>query len=109
MLQKFPFPPTIEQIAIINASHVTKELPIALLHAIQNVHPHPDKIFWTNDYQYNNPHILYIIICPAGYGSESYRQGPLFYITYQLEPSAILKREPYLHFLANALYSWDYS
>jgi len=103
------FPSSITEIAILSVSHVTRELPIALLSALRFVHPFPHKINCVGEYEADKDHILYIIICPAGLGSELYHVGPKYYITYQLEPTPILERESYRDFLSKALYNWDYS
>lgn len=106
---KVKFPSTIRSIAIITASAVTSELPVALLHALQEVHPYPENIYLATDYQPDDETILYILICPAGYGSEYYIKGPKYYITYQLEPTPILERHSYRCLLADALLNWEYS
>lgn len=106
------FPSTIEYIHIFNASNVTKELPLSLLEAIRSVHFYPEKISIVPNFVLDNDTILYIIICPAGLGSERYNQGPKYYITYQLDPcppAPTLVREPYQKFLKDAIYNWDYS
>lgn len=103
------FPSTITEIQILSVSHVTTELPIALLSSLRFVHKFPHKINCVGHYEYDKDHILYIIICPAGLGSDLYNVGPKYYITYQLEPTLILERETYRHFLSKALCNWDYS
>lgn len=103
------FPSTIKNIAIYNASSVTSELPGSLLMILRSIHSQPEKITIVNNFLYEDDLTLYIIICPAGLGSERYIKGPKYYITYQLEPTFVLSREPYRAFLSGALYNWDYS
>jgi len=103
------FPGTIRKISIFNASRVTSELPMSLLCAIRAVFPFPERISLSSELSYENDSVLYIIICPAGLGSEKYNRCPKYYITYQLEPTFILQRETYRAFLEGAIYNWDYS
>lgn len=103
------FPTTIQRISIYNASRVTSELGPAFLLSFRSVHPFPERINIVNEISYTDETTLYVIICPAGFGSEKYNRGPKYYITYQLEPSMILERETYRAFLEGALYNWDYS
>src|SRR5438132_216502 len=103
------FPTSIQTISIFNASPVTSELTKALLYTIRSVHPYPERINVVDGLSYNDKSVLYIIICPAGLGSDRHVQSPLYYITYQLEPTFILERQPYRDFLSKAIYNWDYS
>jgi len=103
------FPKSIINIAIFNASHVTTELAGAFLIALQNALSCPDRIHIVNTFSYDDEKTLYIIICPAGLGSDKYVRGPKYYITYQLEPLFILQRETYRDFLSKAIFNWDYS
>jgi hypothetical protein len=108
----FRFSPTIKKIGIYNASKVTSELASSLLETLRVSHPYPERINIVSSYVHDDETILYIIICPAGLGSEFYHQGPKYYITYQLDPgppAPIFLRETYLKFLAEAIYNWDYS
>ena len=103
------FPDTIKRIAIFNASPVTRELPYSLLYALRNSHNHPELIDVVGSINYDSEELLYIIICPAGFGSNSIIKQPKYYITYQLEPTSVLKRVPYCEFLKGAITNWDYS
>jgi hypothetical protein len=103
------FPSNITQIAIFNASHVTTEFPLAFLSTIRHVHPHPEKVRLVSQSDYHDENTLYIIICPAGFGSDRYIIKPKYYINYQLEPTPILERKPYRDFLSGAIVNWDYS
>jgi len=108
-MEDIQFPKSINNIAILSSSHVTRELPIALLGVIRFVHPYPEKVNCVGEFRLNDETTLYIIICPAGLGSERYVTGPKYYITYQLEPTPILERETYRDFLSKAICNWDYS
>jgi len=103
------FPSSIKYIHVINKSHVTTELPIALMSAIRFVHPRPDKVHCTGEINYETEEILYIIICPAGMATNYDVVTPKYFITYQLEPTPVLDRKPYQRTLSKALYNWDYS
>ena len=103
------FPETIKSIAIYNASFGTRELPKALLSAIRAVHPHPELISIVNMFEYDRDDVLYIVICPAGFGASGISKGPKYYISYQLEPTATLDKPTYRPLLAAALVNWDYS
>ena len=103
------FPDTIQRIAIFNASSVTRELLYSLLYALRNTHEHPELIDVVSTINYDSKELLYIIICPAGFGSNNYVQQPKYYISYQLEPTTVLERIPYRHFLKGAIANWDYS
>lgn len=103
------FPATIRRIDILSASHVTQELPIAILSALRFVHPHPPQINCVGHFNPDDETTLYIIICPAGYGSERHVVGPKYYITYQLDPVPIFQQETYRNLLAGAICNWDYS
>ena len=103
------FPETIKRIAIFNASPVTRELPYALLNVLRSIHQHPELIDVVDTIDYNSDTLLYVIICPAGFGSDRYVAKPKYYITYQLEPITVLEREPYRDFLKGAICNWDYS
>jgi hypothetical protein len=105
------FPHTLTNIVIVNASPVTKELPTALLTSLKLVYPYAHKVTTASYYQLNEETILYIIICPAGYGISNPLLKPTYYIVYQLEPSTshYLNNSYYLDFLRGALYIWDYS
>jgi hypothetical protein len=105
------FPPSIIAIHIFNMAPPTAEIPYALLEAIKNVHPYPDKINIVNNYFTDNDKILYILICPGGYPFQQPLLAPMYYIAYQLEPSTshVMNNQYYLQFLKGALYNWDYS
>lgn len=103
------FPSTIKRISIYNASDATRELPLALLYAIRSVHPKPWAIDTIPGYGWDDDNVLYIIVCPAGLGSDEHVAAPKHYITYQLEPTAILERETYRELLRGAIVNWDYS
>jgi hypothetical protein len=103
------FPISIREVHIISPSHVTQELPIALLSAIRFIHSRPEQIHCTNHIDYDTEEILYIIICPAGLATNYDVKVPKYFITYQLEPTPILDRKPYQRTLAKAIYNWDYS
>lgn len=99
-----------DTIGIFNASHVTTELIKALLYALRSTLSYPEKVIVVNELIYDNDNMLYIIICPAGLGSEKYIKPPKYYITYQLESLKVLEeREHYRNFLSGAICNWDYS
>lgn len=103
-------PEQCKNIAIYNASRVTTELPGSLLCAIRNVFERPERVSVVNKINYNDEETLYIIICPAGLGSERKQEKPKYYITYQLEAIHVIhEREHYRDFLSGAIMNWDYS
>lgn len=108
-METYKFPDSISKIAIYNASHVTTELPGALLIALRSVHPMPDCINIVSSLVYDDKSTLYIIICGAGLGSDNYVTVPIYYIVYQLDPLPIFNKETYRKLLTDAIYNWDYS
>lgn len=115
-------PDSIKNIAIYNASHVTTELPGSLLLALRSIYPYPERIniisnspirdandVSDQEFLCQQETTLYIMICPAGFGSSKHIKGPKYYITYQLDPKTIFDNEPYRMFLSEAIYNWDYS
>lgn len=105
-------PESVKRIAVWNASSVTTELEGSLVCALRSIAKDPRDIITVKGFERNRDDILYIIICPAGLGSEKKQETPKYYICYQLEPTFILTKEdraPYRDMLAGALDNWDYS
>lgn len=112
LLDNIVFAKTIKNISIYNASRVTSELAPSLLEALRLSHQYPERINIVPNYKLDDETTLYIIICPAGLGSEFSHQGPIYYVTYQLDPglpAPAFSRDTYLKFLSGAIYNWDYS
>lgn len=107
-MDNITFPDTIKSIVIYNASFGTRELARALLYAIRAVYPAPQHVSIAGSFENNRDDILYIIICPAGFGASNISKGPKYYINYQLEPTFALDRLTYLPLLSAAICNWDY-
>lgn len=92
---------------IVNVSHVTRELPAAMLQALRSLYPSGRfEIHQQIDYDTQD---LQIIICPAGLGLNAPLRRPHNYIAFQLEEYHVLDNPHYRQFLAGALFHWDYS
>lgn len=107
-MNNITFPSTIKSIAIYNASFGTRELARALLDAIHAVYATPQHVTITSTLDNDRDDILYIVICPAGFGASNITKGPKYYINYQLEPTFVLDRNTYLPILSAAICNWDY-
>lgn len=107
-MDNITFPNTIKNIVIYNASFGTRELSRALLYAIRAVYPTPQSVTIGDSFENNRDDVLYIIICPAGFGASNISKGPRYYINYQLEPTFVLDRPTYLPLLSAAICNWDY-
>lgn len=101
-------PSTIRSVAIFNASHVTTELPYALLSTLQKLFSRTQNISIVSDWELGCDNILYIIICPKGLTYIQYTNMPKYYITYQLDAQGSFQKY-YVDILSGALYNWDYS
>lgn len=94
-------------VRIVNVSHVTRELPAAMLHALRAAYPllsfevHPHLDYDTEDLQ--------IVVCPAGLGLNGPMRRPKRYVALQLEEYHVLTNSHYTAFLEGALFHWDYS
>lgn len=103
------FPENINKIFIYNASHCTREIPIAMLSSIRLVHKKPWNVEIIGTLENLRDDALYIIICPAGFGMR-YVKMPKYYINYQLEyVFGSYDNENYKKYLRGALMNWDYS
>ena len=78
------FPSTIKQIDIYNCADVTREMAPALLSSIRSVHKKPWNVISSGRIEYDRDDILYIIICPAGFGDYPVKM-PKYFISWQLE------------------------
>ena len=107
-MNNITFPTTIKSIVIHNASFGTRELSRALLYAIRAVYSTPQHVTIADSFENDRDDILYIIICPAGFGASNISRGPKYYINYQLEPTHSLDRTTYLSLLRPAICNWDY-
>lgn len=101
-------PKSINKIVIYNCSHVTTELPEAFYITIKKILPKNIDISIESNIRYDSYNILYILICPMGIINMcSY---PIYYITYQLEPTNVVAgNEKYRKILMGALINFDYS
>src|SRR5579871_5354380 len=103
------FPLTIKTIAIYNASFGTRELAPALLSAIRSVYSKPWNIIMVENIEHDREDILYIIICPAGFGLNDVLM-PKYYINWQLEFLIGAYNVPnYINRMKKAIANWDYS
>lgn len=104
-----PFPDTIKYIHIYGASFGTRELPNALMSSLMKGYGKPWMVSVTGFIEYNRDDILYIIICPAGFGL-GVVEMPIYYISYQLEfMNGNYDNGNYKDILRNSLGVWDYS
>ena len=93
-------------IRIVNVSHVTRELPAAVLDALRAAYP--TLLLAVHDrIDYETPD-LQIVICPAGLGLGGPIRRPRRYLALQLEEYHVLSNPHYREFIQGAEFYWDY-
>lgn len=93
-----------KELHIVDPGGNTREVAQSLLYVLRNVSSVPWKINMVSNYDIHCEDILYIFIWVA-----CTDVFPVYYIIYQVEPTALLNRYYYRKILSNAYYIWDYS
>lgn len=93
-------------VRIVNVSHVTRELPDAVLAALRAAYPSLDLAVHQH-LDYDTPD-LQIVICPAGLGLNAPIRRPPRYVALQLEEYHALSNPHYREFIQGAEFYWDY-